>query len=187
MALKGPTTADVNKLHAEVNQLTYMRFLVTTVAVTLFGVMLTWIVPKNSNPTDFGPFEFVACIVLSFLLFGLFILNYGLRCWTIAISAYLVVFEKSGWEYDLQQYRQHEYFAYTKSFTWVFLGLNLITAAFPFVLSAAFDVSANSGKAAMALAVIGTVTELTMFFMGILGVFQRDQKYEERWRQLKKS
>jgi hypothetical protein len=40
MALKGPDPDDVRKLHAEINQIVNQRFLITTLSITVFGVLI---------------------------------------------------------------------------------------------------------------------------------------------------
>jgi hypothetical protein len=48
MPLLGPNDDGRRKLHAEVNQLANQRFLVTTGAITVFGVIMALLVPRNS-------------------------------------------------------------------------------------------------------------------------------------------
>jgi hypothetical protein len=41
MSLTGPTTEDIRKIHAEVNQLVNQRFLLTTLGITVYGLVTT--------------------------------------------------------------------------------------------------------------------------------------------------
>ena len=51
MTLLGPTSEDLRKIHAEVNQVANHRFLITTLGITLFGVVMAWMIPDNPPST----------------------------------------------------------------------------------------------------------------------------------------
>jgi hypothetical protein len=80
MSLKGPTPEDERKLHAEINQIGNQRFLLTTLSLTLFGVLTAWMVPKESvHDTDIGAFPFAISIILSILLFAIYFWSHLLK------------------------------------------------------------------------------------------------------------
>ena len=53
MPLKKPNSEDVIKINSEINQIVNQRFVITTTAITVFGVMIAWMFPKSApNPGD---------------------------------------------------------------------------------------------------------------------------------------
>jgi hypothetical protein len=61
MPLQGPSQEDERKLHNEINQIVNQRFILTTLALTLFGVLIAWMVPKDAAhqvDADIGAFPF---------------------------------------------------------------------------------------------------------------------------------
>ncbi|MCU0916382.1 MAG: hypothetical protein MUC88_17735, partial [Planctomycetes bacterium] len=60
MALLQPNTEDTRKLHAEVNQIVNERLLLTILAVTVFGTMIAWLIPRNppESKTSVGMFAY---------------------------------------------------------------------------------------------------------------------------------
>src|SRR4051812_47229350 len=92
MSLKGPTKEDLVKIHEEINQINNQRFIITTLSITVFGVTLAWIVPQTKPPvTDIGPFEFLVAIILSILLFGMYLWSHFLRGFLRIYTTYLIV------------------------------------------------------------------------------------------------
>jgi hypothetical protein len=70
MPLKGPNGEDERKLHAEINQIVNQRFILTTLALTIFGILIVLMVPKDTPISGAnGEFPFAVSVILSLLLF----------------------------------------------------------------------------------------------------------------------
>jgi len=103
-----PNDHDLTKLHAEINQLVNQRFLLTTLAVTVFGASAGWILQKNrSGEIDVGWFTYGASLLLLFVLAGLFLLHQRLLSQMRIFTTYLLVTKASPWEEHWEKYRQH--------------------------------------------------------------------------------
>lgn len=177
------TVEDQRKLHAEVNQLVNQRFLLNTAAVTLFGVILSWIIPKDSPPNTIGIVHYTACILLFILLFALFSISHLLRVTTRVITTYLIEKDASQWEKDWKLYRsQKSYFAYTKSQTLLFLILGLIVTAFPFLLIQLFNQQVNSDRGLWVVFLVGLLYEIFVFGMGFKDWFYPEKAIQARWK-----
>jgi hypothetical protein len=113
MSLKGPNTEDERKLHAEINQIGNQRFILTTLAVTLFGVLTTIMVPKPQGASDIGVFPFAVSAVLSILLCAIYFWNQTLKNTMRIFTSYLVETKKSQWEQDWTEFPRQPYRAHT--------------------------------------------------------------------------
>jgi len=127
---------DQRKLHAEINQIINQRFLLTTLAVTVFGIIAAWLLPKERPQpgTSVGLFTYAGSILLITLLFVLFFFLHRLRAMSKTLAAYLVVTKQSRWEQDWAEYRKKGYFGYTEVQAIVFPVLGGLAAAIPFLL-----------------------------------------------------
>jgi hypothetical protein len=82
---------DKRKLHAEVNQIVNQRILITTFSVTVFGVMIAWMIPKSApqpNP-NIEVFVYIGSIILSLTLMVLFLLSVYLTYMLRIFTSYL--------------------------------------------------------------------------------------------------
>jgi hypothetical protein len=140
LPLQKPSSEDVRKIHAEINQLLNQRFLLTTAGITVFGVMTAWLLPKSPPQAGdpVGSFIFTVALILSVLLFTLYLLSHFLRGVQRVCSTYLIETNMSGWEHDWEQYRREPYWAYSKPQTILFLLLNVLSTGFPFILAAVY-------------------------------------------------
>jgi hypothetical protein len=183
MALLEPKPEDVRKIHAEINQLVNQRFLLTTVAITAFGVVMGTLVPRNPPPASgLGGFVFLMAMVLSVLLFALFLLSHLYKGMTRVYSGYLIETKASNWEVDWKEFRKDKYVGYTKPQTLIFLTLNAITVAFPFLMSKVYGVPYEHTWGAIILLVMGGTFELLMIAMGLGNWLDRERKAEQQWR-----
>ena len=122
---------DVRKIHAEINQIVNQRHLLTTVAVTVFGGLTAWLLPKYAgvDSGDSGAPEtpYMAATIILLLLGLLYGVSHGLKRTLRIFTTYLEVFELSSWEDHWRQYRKKgHYVAYTKVQTRFFLILALL-------------------------------------------------------------
>ena len=186
MAFMGsPEPADVSRLHAEINQIVNQRFVLTTLAITVFAAAIVWMIPKDIQPAP-GPvtFPFMMSTILSSLLFAIYLwshlLKHVMRIWT----EYLIAAGKSKWEVDWSAYRATRYFAYTKASTIMFLLLLAIGNAFPFLLAWGDNFTVASGAAVMS-SVSGCVAALLIYLMGFHNLFDTDKKIKKKWKEVK--
>jgi hypothetical protein len=186
MALLGPNDEDRRKLHTEINQLINQRFLVTTVAITAFGVVMGMLAPRipPTLSTGVGGFVFLVSTVLSLILFSLFLLSHYCKGMIRVYSTYLILKNASDWEVDWEKFRSHNYVGYTIPQTIVFLMLNAITSAFPFLISRVFSVPCEPTIGLIALLAVGGLTELLMLGMGFWKWFDREDKAKLHWKAL---
>lgn len=121
---------DVRKLHAEVNQIINQRYLLTTLAVTIFGGVTVWLIPRQGpatagSGTDAGTLYLIGPLLL--ILLGLFYtVSHTLKVPMRTITTYLEVFKLSDWEKHWKKYREDGYIAYTSIQTWFFLALGFL-------------------------------------------------------------
>jgi hypothetical protein len=160
MPLLSPTTEDQRKLHAEITQIANQRFLIALFAITTFGVVEGWILPKlpTTPGAEIGGFVFAISIVLCLLVFGLFMLNYALAQMQRVFTAYLIVTDASKWEQDWKRFRSESgsYWGYTRPFTfWVFVFLVVIITGLPFLWPDVYEVQLRPIAGAIALLLSG--------------------------------
>ena len=103
-----PSDKDVNKLHAEINQLINQRFTLNTVALTITGAMSAYIIPKEEHINSIVAVErsIMGDIVLLLFLCLLVYLSRILYTMLRTFTTYLRVTEKSNWEQDWYEYQK---------------------------------------------------------------------------------
>jgi hypothetical protein len=188
MPLRGPNGPDEAKLHAEINQIGNQRFVLTTLAITLFGALITFMVPKTtpSAVTGIDIFPFTISVILSVLLFGVYLWCHFLKNMMRILTSYLAETKKSSWELDWIEFRREPYYAHTKPQTIIFLLLNAIGAAFPFLLAAIYVVPITSTAGWVMTLLAFTVTELLILLIGFNNLFDNEAKITKRWNDLNK-
>jgi hypothetical protein len=186
MTLHKPTDEDKRKLQLEATQLVNQRFLLGTIAVTAFGVINTWIIPKETPQLgdEVGRFRYLTSIILLIVLFSLFYLMHNLREMLRTISTYLVVTESSGWEIDWKNFKKKVYPSYTRAQTTLFLVLGVLSASVPFILGIAYNLKFDPFDGAYALIIIGIVYIIFLCGMGFGNWFNNECQVEKRWKEL---
>ena len=187
--LKGPTDEDVRKLHTEIAQIVNQRFLITIFAITVFGVIGGWLVPKDTPPvgSDLGAFAFIGSILLTSLLFTLYLFTHFLRGILRTFTSYLLVTGKSSWEYDWEVYRQDKYLAYTKAQTIVFLVLGFFSTIFPIILATVYSLNLTPQIGLWTDIAAGIAYFLFVLAMGFFGLCDPEPSAMERWKEIKGS
>ena len=185
-ALSKPTSEDKSKIHSEVNQIVHQRFLLCTAAITLFGVVIAWLIPKSPLPegSPIGCLYFYVSTLLSILLFSIFILYISLKRMLRVFTTYLIVTDSSNWEKDYQRFRKSPYQAYTKPQTFVFLILNGVAILFPHFLGLIYSLSFKPTMGLCIQLSVGFITILFMFGMGFLRWFDNEESVRRRWESL---
>lgn len=189
MALKGPTPEDKQKIHSEVNQIVNQRILLTILSVTIFGAMVAWLIPKTSpsQAASVGGFVYIASVLLTVVIFALFLLSHHLTNMLRLFTTYLVETGSSNWENDWSSYRdKFGYFGYTKPQSLVFLILGALSAGFPFLLWAAYPITSEPRVGAVVDAIIGILYLVFVFGIGLRGWFAKESDMRRRWKELNK-
>jgi hypothetical protein len=189
MPLIGPKNEDLNKIHSEVNQIVNQRLLLTTLAVTVFGVMIAWLIPRNPPPfgSQVGTFVYVGSILLTIIIFALFLLSHHLTYMLRLFTTYLVQTDSSNWEKDWASYRSNfRYLGYTKPQSMVFLLLGVLAAGFPFLLLAAFPITGEPWPLAVIDGIIGSLYVIFVIGMGLGGWYAKENDIQKRWECLSK-
>lgn len=191
--LKKPNPDDVRKLHAEVNQIVNQRFLLTTLAITIFGVLCAMMV-QIERPTGGGdPFSFAATILLSVLLAVICWWSHLLKNTMRIFTTYLAETGLSGWESDWAQFRRAgPYFAYTKPQALIFLILNPLGFLFALGTASAHALLGHIGDLGLGALGVLVVTELFMIWIAfpdrsLKGLRITEKEIAARWKALNDS
>jgi hypothetical protein len=186
MPLRKPNTEDVRKIHSEINQIINQRFLVTTAAITIFGIMIALMLPKSTpNPGDsVGGIMFALAALLSLLLSSLYLLSHVLKQTLRIFTTYLAETETSNWEIDWSAFRHEGHFTYTKGHTIMFLFLNIVAVLSPFIFAGCFSLKVEPVSGAILCVLIGATTTIIIYFMGFHHLFDSEPKAADRWKKL---
>lgn len=189
MSLSGPNHSDIQKIHAEINQIVNQRFLIMTVAITAFGVITPWLIPRNTplSGANIGALTAFGSIVLTLLLSILFMFSYLLTRMLRTFTTYLLVTEKSGWEDDWKKYREMKYFGYTKAQTVVFLFLIGLSTFLPLILGVLYSTKPKCSTVLLVGILIGVPCLIVVAALGFLRCLDPEVKAKTRWEKLKKS
>jgi hypothetical protein len=186
MPLKKPNPDDVRKIGLEINQIVNQRFLITTLAITMFGVMIAWMIPKTT-PTQgdpIGGITFSLAILLSLLLFALYLWSHFLKQMLRIFTTYLIETESSNWEIDWQAFRKTPHFTYTKIQTILFLLLNVVACVSPFMFSAIFSLKPEPLSGAVFCGIVGAITTTVIYLIGFHKVFDSEINTADSWKSL---
>lgn len=177
---------DRRKLHAEINQIENHRFLLSTLAVTAFGVLGAWLVPRAAPlpGSPVGGFVCAGALLLQLLLFVLFLVHQVFKSVMRTLATYLIVRDASEWEKDWRRYRRDRQDWYSMAQTLVFVILVASAALFPLALAYLFDLTWQPREGIWMVLGTGIVFLLLMLALGIFGWMDREQKLEARWRAL---
>ena len=186
MALLEPLDKDVEKIHSEVNQLVNQRFILCTLAITIFCVFVAWLIPRNvpKAQSTVGGFVYIVSILLSLMIFTIGLLHNLLKGMMRVFTSYLVVTEKSAWEIDWERYRKDPYFGYSKAQTIVFLVLNIFAVLFPFIFAIVYSQSLEPTEGLVAMLIVGTVVEISLYGMGFKGWGDIEHKAASKWKSM---
>ncbi len=184
----GPKKEDVQKIHSEVNQLVNQRLSLTTLAVTVFGAIIAWLIPKSPLDvgSEVGAFVYAATILLILILFSLFLLTHHLTYMLRIFTTYLDETNSSNWEKDWASYRAtHGYWGYTKPQALIFLVLGILATAFPFILAFVYSTNINPQLGAIVCLSAGTLYVIFVSGMGFAGWFAKEQEMRRKWKKVK--
>jgi len=187
MALLKPTDADVSKLHAEVNQIANQRFLLTTLAITLFGAVTAWQLPREPvQPyTPIGHFRFGLSILMNIVLFVLYFACHLLTIALRNITTYLDFTKASNWEVDWRRFRKKgPYVGYLHVLSLLFVLVGGLSTLTPLALFLTYKLSLEPVGGAVLLTIVGVAYLVFVVGMGYRGWFDKEDKIRGRWEQL---
>src|SRR5574341_188955 len=169
--------ADLQKIHNEINQIVNQRFVITTVAIAFFGVIVTLMNPKNNQIVDSEnvAFIFIASILLTLSLLFFFSYSYWLKRQLRIFTTYLLVKKISNWE--------RWYLGYTKPQAIFFLFLGFISFLLPFIFMWVYSVGCT--VQILLLSVVNTFIFAVYFFliyvMGFTKKWDNEPEAKKRW------
>jgi len=186
MSLGTPSQEDIRKIHAEITQIVNQRLRLTTFAITLFGGILAWVIPKDApKHSPLGAVTIYATLLLTVVLFALYLFGHVLRSMLRTFTTYLVATKSSPWEQDWERYRSNGYTGYTKAQTLIFLMLGILSTSSPWALSKVFELQVDPTHLKFeAIAGLGYVGLVTM--MGFFGVPDTERRAKDKWKRLQK-
>jgi hypothetical protein len=182
-----PTQEDIRKLHSEVNQIVNQRLTVTTLSVTVFAVIIAWLIPRDSVgiATEVGLFRFAAVILLIVVLFSLFLLTHHLSAMLRLITTYLEITDASIWEKDWSTYRkQYRYIGYTIPQAMIFLLLGVLSTVFPLLLGLAYKIKLEPLGYAILCFGLGCLYIIGVIGMGFWRWGAKEDQFKEQWQKL---
>lgn len=186
----GPNKQDIQKIHSEVNQLVNQRLSLTTLAVTIFGAIIAWSIPKVplAPNVGLGAFVYAATFLLILILFSLFLLTHYLSIMLRIFTTYLDESDASNWEKDWATFRtRHKFWrGYTKPQSVIFLLLGVLTTIFPFVLAFVYSANIQPYWGAIICSLAGLFYLIFVYGMGFLGWFGKEEEVRQKWKSIKK-
>ncbi len=145
-----PSTEDISKLHAEINQYINQRLIIATSAVTIFGVVMGWVVFGLSTTTQEGikiqtqPVSLLLPIALIIVLIIMLWYCQTLIKEIIILSVYLEITESSHWEKQYQSFVSTYEFATPGDLPLViFATLDILSITIPSAISFLFPPNLN--------------------------------------------
>jgi hypothetical protein len=187
MTLLKPNEQDQRKIHAEINQIVNQRFTIATLSVTVFGVILAWLLPSKNIPEPgalVSKYTFLISYLLAAILFLLFLLTHYLTSMLRVMSTYLAETKSSNWEIDWKKYRDNfKYRGYTKPLSMMFLVLGELSLCIPYFLSYIFKLQFGC-KFAIISTIFGLTYLVAILGMGFLGWGAKEEEYRNNWKTL---
>jgi phosphoglycerol transferase MdoB-like AlkP superfamily enzyme len=189
MSLRGPINdEDLHKIHNEIGQIVRQRMTNTTFAITLLGIFGIFAIPKSIPATGahLDPCLLVSSILLSCILFIVYMYNYCLAGMLRILTTYLIVTDTSGWEQDWTKYRKRcFYFGYTKAQTIIFVALLLVSTFWPRVVARIYSLETQPSSLLDVGLVLGVMFIVVVACIGFLGLGNVERYAKENWQRIK--
>lgn len=186
MKLEKPLTEDISKLHSQITNITHQAFLLTTSAITIFGVFVAFLIPKDTLQSG-DPVKnhiVVFSILLLFLLNILYLMvHYNNRLLRI-FTTYLLVCGSSNWETAWYQYCKKPFWGYLKVVSMVFTILGITSVILPYVFIVAYELKFNVTNLVIFLIFYGAVFLFQVHVIGFLNWWNGEDNAKNRWESL---
>lgn len=189
--IQAPCPADISKLHAEMNQYINQRLIITTTAITLFGVSIGWIVFGSSTASgiEIKPAIFFLPTILLIVLFVLLVYCQVILGNMRIISGYMRQTQSSQWEKAYQEFAEkNKFIGQDDVFPMMFMVLGISVGLIVFFLWLSFppeektndyNIGASSTLFVIVWAVYLLAVILSWFKLFLNFGFQ--DKAEEKW------
>jgi hypothetical protein len=178
---------DKRKIHAEINQIVNQRLSLMVLAITVFGVFIAWLTPKQT-PTEikqFVEFVYFGSSLLLIILFLIFLVTHQLAQMLRVFSTYLRETQGSVWEEDWARFRKnYTYIGYTKPQSMIFLFLGLLTTIFPVFLIFIYTSCIEPNWGLFFSVGLGIIYMIFVFGMGFKKCGDNEKRYEKRWKEI---
>lgn len=200
MALRGPNPDDLRKLAAEATQIVNQKFLITTAAITVFGLISTQVVSNQfmadaaagramhgglRSPDALGWPAFFGSILLNLILLVLWFYSAILAGMLRVITTYLLETGASAWEIDWAAYRRLGHLGYTRAQALVFSFLSAAAAAYPFAFAVLRDCRVAPHGALAVHVAVSALTLASIACLGFLGWPDLESHPDKKWRALR--
>jgi hypothetical protein len=174
---------DIRKLHAENNQNYNQLFLITSDAITLFGVVTGWILPKDLTPSApaMEASRFYVINLLYILLFILYLWSRLLGSLSNTLVTYLKIKKASVWEEDAAKYFDG-FWRITpgKMHTIIFLALGVACCGLTVILTSfVFKSKVESPKIACITWITAIVYILAVIIIGFTRYFRSESRVRQ--------
>ena len=181
------TDDDVKKIHNEINQIVNQRYLITTVAITIYCVVANMLKPKDfpSSTSELGGLIYFGTILLLSLLLLLFLYSHFLKVMLRTLTNYLLVSEKSNWEIEWKTYRTKGYFGYTKAQTIIFLILGIFSFSYPFGIKIAYNLNYEPLCGLTSIIIFFIFYFILIIGIGFCHWFDFEKRSQEKWKEIK--
>jgi hypothetical protein len=120
---------DVSHIQSEIRQLRNQQFLVSTAALTLFGIVTTWLFQKGPVAPGDQLARTASEAILIILLFFLFYWGWRLRNLIVILHLYLHIQGLSYWERDYAEFTKGRYISQIRLQSLIFVLLGLFSFA----------------------------------------------------------
>lgn len=186
---------DARKIHAEVNQILNQRHLLTTLAITIFGVFAAWGLPNRAGSiasetimsTQSNLAE-LSAIFLFIILTLIYLVSHNLRKYMSVLTIYLDVSDLSKWEKDWSRFRDDRYFAYTKTQALFFAILGVLTFIYPIIFDLYTISTQNHPLIPFCkkpfLITLFIIYEIVIFFLGFSSRSASEKLQREQWERI---
>lgn len=186
MALLIPQDEDIRKIHNEINQIVNQRYLITTAAVTVFGLFVSMLIPKDipAPNQDLGGVLTSGTILLIITLLILFLYSSFLKGMLRTLTSYLMETNSSNWELDWSKYRKLGYFGYTKAQTIIFMVLGILAFIFPICLGIIYKQNIAHVPGMIVLVIIEVIYLILIILIGFSELCGFENKSQSKWRKI---
>lgn len=179
------STEDQRKLYAEINQILNQRFLLTTTAITVFGIFSTFMIPKDLNQSNIviGHVIFGGTGYLLLFILLLFLWSQILSNLQSTLAWYLILKHESEWEKDLRKYFQTvpllmRLRSVAPIDLIIFYAIGALSTCWPFAVSIALGIRLETGWVLFLLAIAALYFTLVLSFTIF---FSNEKQTKDMW------
>lgn len=186
-----PTENDISKIGAELLQLMNQRFVMANIAITFLVSFMAWTMSRKVTEVNDIITNSIAAIVLSCVIFVIYIISRNIHKSIRIFSTYLVVSESSNWEIHFKKYREKfgKNGGLPNAFVYIFPCLIFLPGTIPIVcvLINTKYISFNIPYEFLVVSfVVGSILTITCYYMEKWMKEVDEKKMLENWEQVLK-